>query len=138
MLKFDVKPKKLKDFIKFIRAEKNFKATAVTMPYKKKVIKYLDKIDDFAMKAGSVNLIIKTNGALTGYNTDVYGAYYPIKNQIKSYEKIIIIGLGGTGEAIFNFLSSKFKNKKYLLISSKFKYKKNLKVKVKKKSPKKP
>lgn len=137
MLKFDVKPQKLKEFINFIRTEKNFKATAVTMPYKKKVIKFLDKIDDFAMKAGSVNLIIKKNNVLTGYNTDVYGAYHPIKEKIKSYNKIIIIGLGGTGQAIFNFLSNKFKRKKYLLISSKFKCKKNLMVRVKKKYQKK-
>ena len=32
---------------------------AVTMPYKKAVISYLDELDQFAKTAGAVNLIIK-------------------------------------------------------------------------------
>ena len=91
---------------------------AVTMPYKKKVLKYIDKIDNFALMAGAVNLIVKEKNKLYGYNTDVYGAYQSIKDKIKYYKKIIIIGLGGTGQAIFNFLSKKYKKKKYLLIKN--------------------
>ncbi len=50
MVKFDVVPKNLPKFFQFIKSEKNFKATAVTMPYKKKVLKYLDDVDEFAKK----------------------------------------------------------------------------------------
>lgn len=124
MIKFDIRPNKLSDFFRFVKKEKKFKAMAVTMPYKKKVLKYIDKIDNFALMAGAVNLIVKEKNKLYGYNTDVYGAYQSIKDKIKYYKKIIIIGLGGTGQAIFNFLSNKYKKKKYLLITNKFKNKK--------------
>jgi shikimate dehydrogenase len=57
---------------------------------------------------------------LTGYNTDVFGALGTLKVFIAKYDKIIIIGLGGTGQAVFNYLINKYK-KKYFLISKKFK-----------------
>ena len=38
---------------------REFKATAVTMPYKISVIKYMHDLDSYAQKAKSVNLIIK-------------------------------------------------------------------------------
>ncbi|MDC3152582.1 hypothetical protein OA496_02400 [Pelagibacteraceae bacterium] len=137
MLKFDIRPKNLNNFFNFIRNEQKFRASAVTMPYKKKVLKFLDKIDDFAKKAGSVNLIIKKNNKLIGHNTDVYGAYCSIQYKIRLYKKIIIIGLGGSGQAIFNFLSNKFKKKNFYLISSTFKKKKTSNVFVLKKLTKK-
>ena len=51
---------------------REFKATAVTMPYKISVIKYMHDLDSYAQKAKSVNLIIKKNKKLIGFNTDVY------------------------------------------------------------------
>ena len=132
MLKFEIAPEKLNDFFSYIKKEKNFKAMAVTMPYKKTVIKYLDTLDDFAQKAKSVNLIVKKNRKLKGYNTDIFGAMNTIKFFINRYDKIVIIGLGGTGQAIFNYLISKYK-KNYFIISKKFKLKKkNNKVTIKK------
>jgi shikimate dehydrogenase len=129
MKKFEIKPSLLKRFIKDIRQNKKFKATAVTMPYKKKICRYLDQFDEFANSAKSVNLILKKNNKLIGFNTDVYGANETIKKIIKDYNTIIIIGLGGTGSAIFNFFKMKFKIKKFILISKKFKIKKIKKIK---------
>ena len=77
--------------------------------------------------AGAVNLIVKEKNKLYGYNTDVYGAYQSIKDKIKYYKKIIIIGLGGTGQAIFNFYQTNIR-KKYLLITNKFKNKKKIEI----------
>ena len=39
MLKFEITPKKLHNFISYIKKEKKFRAMAVTMPYKKKNLK---------------------------------------------------------------------------------------------------
>ena len=72
MIKFDIRPNKLSDFFRFVKKAKKFKAMTVTMPYKKKVLKYIDKIDNFALMAGAVNLIVKEKNKLYGYNTDVY------------------------------------------------------------------
>ena len=102
MLKFEIAPKKLHNFITYIKKEKKFRAMAVTMPYKKKIIKYLNNLDDFAQKAKSVNLVVKKNNVLNGYNNDVFGALKTLKVFITKYDKIIINGLGGTGPAIFN------------------------------------
>lgn len=129
MLKFEIKPKNLDDFFLSIRKKKNFKAMAVTMPYKKAVIKYLDALNDFAKKSKSVNLIVKNKNKLKGYNTDIFGAISTIKIFINNYDKIIILGLGGTGQAIFNYLFSRYK-KRFLLISEKFRFKKKEKIQI--------
>ncbi len=130
MVKFDIKPKNLANFFENIKVKKNFQAMAVTMPYKKKVIKFTDKLDKFATMAGAVNLIIKKNNNLIGFNTDVYGAYLSIKKELQKNNKIVIIGLGGTGQAIFNFLYNKFKKKQFILISRKFKIKRKKNIKI--------
>ena len=133
MEKFEIKPENLKSFIKKIRLNENFRAMAVTMPYKKEILKYLDNFDSFAKKAQAINLVIKKKKKLIGFNTDVYGAEKSIKKFLKKYKLIIIIGIGGTGLAIFNFLIKKFKKKDFILISKKLK-KNNLKnVKIQKK-----
>ena len=71
MNKYEIHPKNLKKFVQFIKNE-NFKATAISMPFKKVLIKYVDKLDNFAEKSKSINLIVKDKKILKGYNTDVF------------------------------------------------------------------
>ena len=57
MGKFEVSKKKLDNFIRFMKFNEKFLATAITMPYK---ISLFDKVkidDEFAMYAKSINLI---------------------------------------------------------------------------------
>ena len=54
---------------------------SVSMPYKTKVIQYIDKLNSIARNTKSVNTILNKNDILFGFNTDYYG----IK---KSIEKI--------------------------------------------------
>ena len=61
-------------FHKFMEL-KDFKAINVTIPYKEKVIPYLDYIDPAAKKIGAVNTIVNKNNKLYGYNTDCYTVY---------------------------------------------------------------
>ena len=123
MLPFDVAPSKLNFFFRSIKKNDKFKAMAVTMPYKKKVIKFLNKQDDYSKNAKTVNLIVKRKNFLIGYNTDVYGALMTVKKVIRFYSTIMIIGLGGSGQSIFNFFFKRFNNKKFYLISSKYRFK---------------
>jgi len=125
MLAFDIKPKKINSFFRMIEENKNFKAMAVTMPYKKKVIRFLTKQDSFAKNAKAVNLIVKRKNSLFGYNTDVYGALMTVNKIMKNYSSIAILGMGGSGQAIFNFFFKKFTNKRFYLISSKFRFRNN-------------
>ena len=66
----------------------------VTIPYKEKIIKYLDKVDFTAEKIGAVNTIKEKEG----YNTD-YLALKTILNETGYYDSIIF-GSGGAAKAI--------------------------------------
>lgn len=80
--------------------KRNFKAINVTIPYKEKVIPYLDYIDDIAKKIGAVNTIVNKNGKLYGYNTDIFGLTELIKRNIEdiSGKTVLILGTGGTSK----------------------------------------
>ncbi len=92
----EITPQNLESFIK----EKDFSAINVTIPYKEKVIPYLDFISDTAKKIGAVNTVVNKNGKLYGFNTDFLGLKSLIeKNNIKlSEKKVLILGSGGTSK----------------------------------------
>ena len=52
---------------------KNLCGLNVTIPYKEKIISFLDKISDEAEQIGAVNTICFENGSKVGYNTDIFG-----------------------------------------------------------------
>lgn len=89
----------LNEFEEFMK-KKDFIAINVTIPYKEKVIPYLDYIDDIALKIKAVNTIVNNNGKLYGYNTDYYGLKSLIlKNNIEiKNKKVLILGTGGTSK----------------------------------------
>jgi len=77
----------------------------VTIPYKEKVIQYLDELDDTAAEIGAVNVIkfIRESGnlKLKGYNSDAIGFENSIKPFFKDYhKKALILGTGGASKAI--------------------------------------
>ena len=74
----------------------------VTIPFKKKVIPYLDKLSDGAKKTQSVNTIYLDNNKLIGHNTDIGGFELAIKYKKfdVSNKKIFILGAGGVAPSI--------------------------------------
>ncbi|MBR5233698.1 MAG: chorismate mutase [Clostridia bacterium] len=83
--------------------KREFNAINVTIPYKKTVMRYLDRLDETAEKICSVNTIIKeSDGTLTGYNTDYYGFSYMLsKGNIQvTGKKILILGDGGASATV--------------------------------------
>lgn len=126
----DVNEKELKKFIFSLKKEKNFLGCAVTIPYKEKIIPYLDSIDRHAKKIGSVNTIINNLGKLKGFNTDYYGSIYSIKkiNKKKINQRVLILGCGGAGRACIISAINYFKRSTiYLHNRNKKKIKKLLK-----------
>lgn len=93
-------------FIAFMR-EKKFKAINVTIPYKEKVIEYLDYISPEAQEIRAVNTIINKNGLLYGYNTDYYG----LKEMLNHFnidvnnKNVMVLGTGGTSKTITKLLN---------------------------------
>lgn len=77
---------------------KEFDGINVTIPYKQKVIPYLDYIDERAKRIGAVNCIVNRNGELKGYNTDYQGIVYMLEHHhLDVYGKTVaILGSGGT------------------------------------------
>lgn len=78
----------------------------VTIPYKEKVIEFLDSITPEAQAIGAVNVIRVThegnNVKLKGYNSDVIGFTQSIEPMLdkKWHKKALILGTGGASKAI--------------------------------------
>lgn len=91
---YPLESENLRDFIK----NPYLGGINVTIPYKKDVIKYIDRVDKAAKKIGAVNTIVSRDGKLYGYNTDVYGMERLLqKNGIELVgRKVLILGTGGT------------------------------------------
>ena len=79
-----------------------FLGANVTMPFKKIVMEYVDKITDRALAIGAVNTITKQNNILIGDNTDGLGfVTAAIENGIQLCQRpIYIFGAGGSARAI--------------------------------------
>ncbi len=75
----------------------------VTVPYKEKVLPYLDALTPFAQKIGAVNTIVITEDRkLIGYNTDAPG-FLAHLSELKfdtTNKRVAIIGAGGSARAI--------------------------------------
>ena len=74
----------------------------VTVPFKKAVIPYLDKLSQEAEHTQSVNTIYLENNNLIGHNTDIEGFNRAIKslNFNMKDKKIFILGAGGVVPSI--------------------------------------
>lgn len=78
----------------------------VTVPYKQKIIPFLNKIDDYAKKVGAVNTVKNENGILTGYNTDGIGFVKGLQDafpeaMLNNDKKLLLIGAGGAARGIY-------------------------------------
>jgi len=63
----------IEEFPSLIESTQNLLGLNVTIPYKKEVMSFLDKISDEAQAIGAVNTILKKDNKLLGFNTDVIG-----------------------------------------------------------------
>ena len=77
--KIKLEDNQIKNFIQDIREQK-IAGCNVTVPFKKTVIPFLDKLSPEAEQTQSVNTIILSNDSLVGYNTDILGFDKAIKN----------------------------------------------------------
>ena len=77
----------------------------VTIPYKEKVISYLDSLSPEAREIGAVNVIKVTHKnkktILKGFNSDVIGFTQSIEPLLEHFhKKALILGTGGASKAI--------------------------------------
>ena len=87
------------DFDLFMKL-KPFKGINVTMPYKEKALAFCSELSEEASAIGCVNTIVKKNGRLYGFNTDLEGLKYMLlRGNISLKNKhVLILGSGGTSK----------------------------------------
>ena len=103
---FEKEPDEVVPFLK----EADFDGINVTVPYKKAVLPYLDRLTDRAEEIGSVNTIVKLpDGRLAGDNTDLYGFAFLLEHtQIPvAGKKALVLGSGGASAAVRKVLTDK-------------------------------
>ena len=83
--------------------DKSLSGINVTLPFKQKIINYIDKIINDAEITGSVNTLLQDkNGLIVGENTDVFGIQAAYLKQINSdrNKKALVIGAGGVSPSV--------------------------------------
>ena len=88
----------------------------VTIPYKEKIIPFLDDLSPIAKEIGSVNTICIKHSKRIGYNTDIYGFDKTLSEiNIDKIEQALVLGTGGASKAIKYVLSKR--EIKYISVS---------------------
>ena len=89
----ELEPEQLREFLR----RENIGGLNVTIPYKQDVMQFCDVIDPAAEAIGSVNTLVRRDGRLYGYNTDIDGFLYMLRRAKISLagRKAVILGSGG-------------------------------------------
>jgi shikimate dehydrogenase len=101
-----VEKKDLESIVNQIR-NNELKGVNITVPFKKEIIPFLDRLDDIAQNTQSVNTLCKVKKEVWGYNTDATGFDDSLTGDNIDYsdKDIFILGAGGvTSSIIYNFI----------------------------------
>ncbi len=104
---FEKSPKELDNFLKSL-AKENIYGLNVTIPYKEKIITFMDKISNEAKLIGAVNTIKVYGDELEGFNTDGAGFLEHLTKDLgftPNGKNVAIIGAGGASRAISVYLA---------------------------------
>ncbi len=92
-------------FPEIIAENTNLRGLNVTIPYKEKIIPYMDELSEEARLIGAVNVIRvgkrKGKTHLKGFNTDVIGFVRSIEPLLEpAHRKALVLGTGGASKAV--------------------------------------
>ena len=96
----------IKDLKAIIQDNPQLMGLNVTIPYKERVIPYLDQLSENARLIGAVNVIKidrrKKKIKLTGFNSDIIGFKQSIEPLLKPHhQQALVLGTGGSAKAVF-------------------------------------
>ncbi|MEQ6389408.1 shikimate dehydrogenase [Bacillaceae bacterium S4-13-58] len=80
----------------------------VTVPYKEKILPFLDELTPIAARVGAVNTVVHQNGKWIGHNTDGEGFLASLRQsykQVNNESKILLLGAGGASRGIYGALT---------------------------------
>ena len=94
----EISPDKLGEFVN----SRQLDAYNVTIPYKKTIMPYLDKISPEALAIGAVNTVVCKGEKLYGYNTDYFGFCYMLDASgiDPQGKKVLVLGAGGASATV--------------------------------------
>jgi shikimate dehydrogenase len=101
----------IENLMEVLGANPELRGLNVTIPYKEKVMEYLDQVSPEARAIGAVNVIRITHEGgdikLKGFNSDVIGFTQSIEPMLEDYhKKALVLGTGGASKAICYGLKS--------------------------------
>jgi len=109
----NIKEQEIESVVKKIK-NKELSGINVTLPYKQKIISFVDQLVNDAKSTNSVNTIfLDDTNTLVGENTDVFGLQAAYLKEIPHIEnkKALVIGAGGVSPSvIFSLQKSKIQN----------------------------
>jgi shikimate dehydrogenase len=109
-LKQEVKEGELGNIVDRLRSGE-FNGLSITVPFKKKIISYLDSLTDEAKAIGAVNFVYISDGRVVGGNTDWIGFYRALTEVVEVKGKnILIYGAGGAARACLFALANREAN----------------------------
>ncbi len=98
-----------------MRNNNNIKGANVTVPFKNKIITFLDELTPISKETLSVNTIIKKNNKLIGHNTDATAFEKTLEEKDSCLAlKTLIIGAGGVTSSIIWAIRSFNHNRIYI------------------------
>lgn len=102
---YQVQPALLEAAVQGIRAL-DIRGVNVTIPYKIKVIGFLDNISKEAQKIDAVNTILNDGSTLSGYNTDYLGFGRMLDKYLinPTGKTAVILGGGGAAKSVSTYL----------------------------------
>ncbi len=99
--KLEIKERKIPSILKSMR-HGDFQGLNVTIPYKEKVLPFLDELSSDAKNIGAVNCITNEDGKLIGHNTDSIGFLHVLKLRHVPirHHQFVVLGAGGTAKSV--------------------------------------
>ncbi len=90
-----VSPNQLRDFFQFA-VDLPLSGFSVTIPHKRRIMRYLDQVDPIAKRIGAVNTVVRKAGKWRGSNTDADAVAGPLA-KLTNLQKAtaLIVGNGG-------------------------------------------
>ncbi len=75
----------------------------VTVPYKERVVRWLDRVEPSARAIGAVNTVVRRGSGWRGFNTDWLGFLHSLEKEGRFEPRgknILILGAGGSARAV--------------------------------------